>query len=210
MREFWVLYIVLYSSFFYREVVFKMFSNKEFLDQIIVVILGFSSDFIVFGVFQDKDFFFVFVDFNMFDMLVFVYLVFVNVIVLVLYLVVGSVLMLGIDFFFWSMFFSLYWDMLGGFLFEGFLDDEDDFYLNIRFIFFSSIFSFCLVFLGYSGVVGFWFIIQSELVIVLVLVSILESSFYILIFGIQGYFLGILLMFFGVQLGMFIINDFFS
>ncbi|KAF3830692.1 hypothetical protein GH733_004511 [Mirounga leonina] len=67
LREFRVLHTALHSSSSYREAVFKMLSNKESLDQIIVATPGLSSDPIALGVLQDKDLFSVFADPSMLD-----------------------------------------------------------------------------------------------------------------------------------------------
>ncbi|PNI37698.1 UBL7 isoform 4, partial [Pan troglodytes] len=128
MREFRVLHTALHSSSSYREAVFKMLSNKESLDQIIVATPGLSSDPIALGVLQDKDLFSVFADPNMLDTLVPAHPALVNAIVLVLHSVAGSAPMPGTDSSSRSMPSSSYRDMPGGFLFEGLSDDEDDFH----------------------------------------------------------------------------------
>ncbi|EQB78084.1 ubiquitin-like protein [Camelus ferus] len=82
LREFRVLHTALHSSSSYREAVFKMLSNKESLDQIIVATPGLSSDPIALGVLQDKDLFSVFADPSMLDTLVPAHPALVNAIVL--------------------------------------------------------------------------------------------------------------------------------
>uniref|UniRef100_A0A8C4L868 Ubiquitin like 7 n=1 Tax=Equus asinus asinus TaxID=83772 RepID=A0A8C4L868_EQUAS len=128
LREFRVLHTALHSSSSYREAVFKMLSNKESLDQIIVATPGLSSDPIALGVLQDKDLFSVFADPNMLDTLVPAHPALVNAIVLVLHSVAGSTPLPGADSSSRSMPSSSYRDMPGGFLFEGLSDDEDDFH----------------------------------------------------------------------------------
>nr|KAF6389354.1 ubiquitin like 7 [Myotis myotis] len=97
LREFRVLHTALHSSSSYREAVFKMLSNKESLDQIIVATPGLSSDPIALGVLQDKDLFSVFADPNMLDTLVPAHPALVNAIVLVLHSVAGSTPLPGAD-----------------------------------------------------------------------------------------------------------------
>ncbi|XP_040113177.1 ubiquitin-like protein 7 isoform X2 [Ovis aries] len=128
LREFRVLHTALHSSSSYREAVFKMLSNKESLDQIIVATPGLSSDPIALGVLQDKDLFSVFADPNMLDTLVPAHPALVNAIVLVLHSVAGSTPLPGADSSSRGMPSSAYRDMPGGFLFEGLSDDEDDFH----------------------------------------------------------------------------------
>nr|KAF6394183.1 ubiquitin like 7 [Pipistrellus kuhlii] len=128
LREFRVLHTALQSSSSYREAVFKMLSNKESLDQIIVATPGLSSDPIALGVLQDKDLFSVFADPNMLDTLVPAHPALVNAIVLVLHSVAGSTPLPGADSSSRSTPSSSYRDMPGGFLFEGLSDDEDDFH----------------------------------------------------------------------------------
>ncbi|XP_036282425.1 ubiquitin-like protein 7 [Pipistrellus kuhlii] len=132
LREFRVLHTALQSSSSYREEVFKMLSNKESLDQIIVATPGLSSDPIALGVLQDKDLFSVFADPNMLDTLVPAHPALVNAIVLVLHSVAGSTPLPGADSSSRSTPSSSYRDMPGGFLFEGLSDDEDDFHPRAR------------------------------------------------------------------------------
>uniref|UniRef100_A0A452FXU7 Ubiquitin-like protein 7 n=1 Tax=Capra hircus TaxID=9925 RepID=A0A452FXU7_CAPHI len=131
LREFRVLHTALHSSSSYREAVFKMLSNKESLDQIIVATPGLSSDPIALGVLQDKDLFSVFADPNMLDTLVPAHPALVNAIVLVLHSVAGSTPLPGADSSSRGMPSSAYRDMPGGFLFEGLSDDEDDFHPDL-------------------------------------------------------------------------------
>ncbi|XP_055219742.2 ubiquitin-like protein 7 isoform X2 [Gorilla gorilla gorilla] len=176
MREFRVLHTALHSSSSYREAVFKMLSNKESLDQIIVATPGLSSDPIALGVLQDKDLFSVFADPNMLDTLVPAHPALVNAIVLVLHSVAGSAPMPGTDSSSRSMPSSSYRDMPGGFLFEGLSDDEDDFHPNTRSTPSSSTPSSRPASLGYSGAAGPRPITQSELATALALASTPESS----------------------------------
>ncbi|XP_027377011.1 ubiquitin-like protein 7 isoform X2 [Bos indicus x Bos taurus] len=176
LREFRVLHTALHSSSSYREAVFKMLSNKESLDQIIVATPGLSSDPIALGVLQDKDLFSVFADPNMLDTLVPAHPALVNAIVLVLHSVAGSTPMPGADSSSRGMPSSAYRDMPGGFLFEGLSDDEDDFHPSARSTPSSSTPSSRPASLGYSGAAGPRPITQSELATALALASTPESS----------------------------------
>ncbi|XP_006888451.1 PREDICTED: ubiquitin-like protein 7 [Elephantulus edwardii] len=154
MREFRVLHTALHNSSSYREAVFKMLSNKESLDQIIVATPGLSSDPIALGVLQDKDLFSVFADPSMLDTLLPTHPALVNAIVLVLHSVAGSTPLAGADPSSRSMPSSSYRDMPGGFLFEGLSDDEDDFHPSARSTPSSSTPSSRPASLGYSGAAG--------------------------------------------------------
>ncbi|XP_037601455.1 ubiquitin-like protein 7 isoform X3 [Cebus imitator] len=210
MREFRVLHTALHSSSSYREAVFKMLSNKESLDQIIVATPGLSSDPIALGVLQDKDLFSVFADPNMLDTLVPAHPALVNAIVLVLHSVAGSAPMPGTDSSSRSMPSSSYRDMPGGFLFEGLSDDEDDFHPSTRSTPSSSTPSSRPASLGYSGAAGPRPITQSELATALALASTPESSSHTPTPGTQGHSSGTSPMSSGVQSGTPITNDLFS
>ncbi|XP_064238564.1 ubiquitin-like protein 7 isoform X4 [Aotus nancymaae] len=210
MREFRVLHTALHSSSSYREAVFKMLSNKESLDQIIVATPGLSSDPIALGVLQDKDLFSVFADPNMLDTLVPAHPALVNAIVLVLHSVAGSAPMPGTDSSSRSMPSSSYRDMPGGFLFEGLSDDEDDFHPSTRSTPSSSNPSSRPASLGYSGAAGPRPITQSELATALALASTPESSSHTPTPGTQGHSSGTSPMSSGVQSGTPITNDLFS
>uniref|UniRef100_A0A8C8TFR2 Ubiquitin-like protein 7 n=1 Tax=Peromyscus maniculatus bairdii TaxID=230844 RepID=A0A8C8TFR2_PERMB len=226
LREFRVLHSALQSSSSYREAVFKMLSNKESLDQIIVATPGLSSDPIALGVLQDKDLFSVFADPNMLDTLVPAHPALVNAIILVLHSVAGSTPMPGADSSSRSMPSSSYRDMPGGFLFDGLSDDEDDFHphgcgsfiLILDASFFpstrstpsSSTPSSRPASLGYSGAAGPRPITQSELATALALASTPESSSHTPTPGTQGHSSGTSPMSSGVQSGTPITNDLFS
>ncbi|XP_077601933.1 ubiquitin-like protein 7 isoform X2 [Crocuta crocuta] len=210
LREFRVLHTALHSSSSYREAVFKMLSNKESLDQIIVATPGLSSDPIALGVLQDKDLFSVFADPSMLDTLVPAHPALVNAIVLVLHSVAGSTPLPGADSSSRSMPSSSYRDMPGGFLFEGLSDDEDDFHPTSRSTPSSSTPSSRPASLGYSGAAGPRPITQSELATALALASTPESSSHTPTPGTQGHSSGTSPMSSGVQSGTPITNDLFS
>ncbi|XP_005882843.1 PREDICTED: ubiquitin-like protein 7 isoform X4 [Myotis brandtii] len=210
LREFRVLHTALHSSSSYREAVFKMLSNKESLDQIIVATPGLSSDPIALGVLQDKDLFSVFADPNMLDTLVPAHPALVNAIVLVLHSVAGSTPLPGADSSSRSTPSSSYWDMPGGFLFEGLSDDEDDFHPRARSMPSSSTPSSRPASLGYSGAAGPRPITQSELATALALASTPESSSHTPTPGTQGHSSGTSPLSSGVQSGTPITNDLFS
>uniref|UniRef100_A0A673ULA5 Ubiquitin like 7 n=1 Tax=Suricata suricatta TaxID=37032 RepID=A0A673ULA5_SURSU len=210
LREFRVLHTALHSSSSYREAVFKMLSNKESLDQIIVATPGLSSDPIALGVLQDKDLFSVFADPSMLDTLVPAHPALVNAIVLVLHSVAGSTPLPGADSSSRSMPSSSYRDMPGGFLFEGLSDDEDDFHPTSRSTPSSSTPSSRPASLGYSGAAGPRPITQSELATALALASTPESSSHTPTPGTQGHSSGTSPMSSSVQSGTPITNDLFS
>ncbi|XP_049634043.1 ubiquitin-like protein 7 isoform X1 [Suncus etruscus] len=238
LREFRVLHTALHSSSSYREAVFKMLSNKESLDQIIVATPGLSSDPIALGVLQDKDLFSVFADPNMLDTLVPAHPALVNAIILVLHSVAGSTPLPGADSSARSMPSSSYRDMPGGFLFDGLSDDEDDFHpvsglaaghvrahglpelgaahwllggqVSARSTPSSSAHSSRPASLGYSGAAGPRPITQSELATALALASTPESSSHTPTPGTQGHSSGTSPMSSSVQSGTPITNDLFS
>ncbi|XP_064778614.1 ubiquitin-like protein 7 isoform X2 [Oncorhynchus masou masou] len=173
-REFRVLQAALHSNSTYRDSVFKMLTNKESLDQIIVATPGLRSDPVALGVLQDKDLFVQFTDPNMLDVLISSHPALVNAIILVLHSVAGSMpaqSSAGSS--------SSYSDMPGGFMFEGMSDDDEDFQsgnqagpsnrtggpAGMR-----------PVSLGHSGATGPRPITQSELATALALASTPESS----------------------------------
>ncbi|KAM7155036.1 ubiquitin-like protein 7 isoform 8-T11 [Molossus nigricans] len=193
-----------------RNQVFKMLSNKESLDQIIVATPGLSSDPIALGVLQDKDLFSVFADPNMLDTLIPAHPALVNAIVLVLHSVAGSTPLPGADSSSRSTPSSSYRDMPGGFLFEGLSDDEDDFHPRARSTPSSSTPSSRPASLGYSGAAGPRPITQSELATALALASTPESSSHTPTPGTQGHSSGTSPLSSGVQSGTPITNDLFS
>uniref|UniRef100_A0A8C9Y3E1 Ubiquitin-like protein 7 n=1 Tax=Sander lucioperca TaxID=283035 RepID=A0A8C9Y3E1_SANLU len=90
-REFRVFHAALHSlNSAYRDSVYKMLTNKESLDQIIVATPGLRSDPVALGVLQDKDLFVQFTDPNMLDVLISSHPALVNAIILVLHSVAGS------------------------------------------------------------------------------------------------------------------------
>ncbi|TNM90341.1 hypothetical protein fugu_002630 [Takifugu bimaculatus] len=90
-REFRVFHAALHSlNSAYRDSVYKMLTNKESLDQIIVATPGLRSDPVGLGVLQDKDLFVQFTDPSMLDLLISSHPALVNAIVLVLHSVAGS------------------------------------------------------------------------------------------------------------------------
>uniref|UniRef100_A0A3Q3F219 Ubiquitin-like protein 7 n=1 Tax=Labrus bergylta TaxID=56723 RepID=A0A3Q3F219_9LABR len=90
-REFRVFHAALHSlNSSYRDSIYKMLTNKESLDQIIVATPGLRSDPVALGVLQDKDLFVQFTDPNMLDVLISSHPALVNAIILVLHSVAGS------------------------------------------------------------------------------------------------------------------------
>ncbi|TNN34670.1 Ubiquitin-like protein 7 [Liparis tanakae] len=91
-REFRVFHAALHSlNSAYRDSVYKMLTNKESLDQIIVATPGLRSDPVALGVLQDKDLFVQFTDPTMLDILIASHPALVNAIILVLHSVAGSI-----------------------------------------------------------------------------------------------------------------------
>ncbi|XP_007537050.1 ubiquitin-like protein 7 [Erinaceus europaeus] len=209
LREFRVLHTALHSSSSYREAVFKMLSNKESLDQIIVATPGLSSDPIALGVLRDKDLFSVFADPSMLDTLVPAHPALVNAIILVLHSVAGGTPLPGSDSS-RGLSSSSYRDLPGGFLFEGLSDDEDDFHPSARSTPSSSASGSRPASLGYSGAAGPRPITQSELATALALASTPESSSHTPTPGTQGHSSGTSPLSSGVQSGTPITNDLFS
>ncbi|XP_043120712.1 ubiquitin-like protein 7b isoform X2 [Puntigrus tetrazona] len=163
-REFRTLRAALLSSGVYRDAVFKMLSDKESLEQIMVASPGLSSDPVALGVLQDKDLFVQFTDPKLLDILIGSHPALVNAIILVLQSVSPAA--------------RSYRDTPGGFLFDGMSDDEDDFQYGSggssrpqR----ASAGSRPLTF-GHSGAAGPRPITQSELASALALASAPESS----------------------------------
>ncbi|XP_076610830.1 ubiquitin-like protein 7b [Chaetodon auriga] len=126
-REFRVFHAALHSlNSAYRDSVYKMLTNKESLDQIIVATPGLRSDPVALGVLQDKDLFVQFTDPNMLDVLISSHPALVNAIILVLHSVAGSMPTQSSASSSRNVSTSSYSDMPGGFMFEGMSDDEDD------------------------------------------------------------------------------------
>ncbi|KAG8001404.1 Ubiquitin-like protein 7 [Nibea albiflora] len=127
-REFRVFNAALHSlNSAYRDSVYKMLTNKESLDQIIVATPGLRSDPVALGVLQDKDLFVQFTDPNMLDVLISSHPALVNAIILVLHSVAGSMPNQSSASSSRNVSASSYSDMPGGFMFEGMSDDEEDF-----------------------------------------------------------------------------------
>nr|XP_057944434.1 ubiquitin-like protein 7 isoform X2 [Doryrhamphus excisus] len=127
-REFRMLHAALHSLHStYRDSVYKMLTNKESLDQIIVATPGLRSDPVALGVLQDKDLFVQFTDPNMLDTLISSHPALVNAIILVLHSVAGSMPAQSSAPSSRNVSTSSYSDMPGGFMFEGMSDDDEDF-----------------------------------------------------------------------------------
>ncbi|KAK7913455.1 hypothetical protein WMY93_013666 [Mugilogobius chulae] len=127
-REFRVFHAALHSlNSSYRDAVYKMLTNKESLDQIIVATPGLRSDPVALGVLQDKDLFVQFTDPNMLDELISSHPALVNAIILVLHSVAGSMPAQSSTSSSRNVSTSSYSDMPGGFMFEGMSDDEEEF-----------------------------------------------------------------------------------
>ncbi|XP_047219442.1 ubiquitin-like protein 7 [Girardinichthys multiradiatus] len=179
-REFRVFHAALHSlNSAYRDSVYKMLTNKESLDQIIVATPGLRSDPVALGVLQDKDLFVQFTDPNMLDVLISSHPALVNAIILVLHSVAGSMPAQSSASSSRNVSASSYSDMPGGFMFEGMSDDEEDFQsgspagpssrgglpAGMR-----------PISLGHSGATGPRPITQSELATALALASTPDSS----------------------------------
>nr|XP_043885472.1 ubiquitin-like protein 7 [Solea senegalensis] len=127
-REFRVFHAALHSlNSSYRDSVYKMLTNKESLDQIIVATPGLRSDPVALGVLQDKDLFVQFTDPSMLDVLISSHPALVNAIILVLHSVAGSMPSQSSASSSRNVSASSYSDMPGGFMFEGMSDDEEEF-----------------------------------------------------------------------------------
>ncbi|KAG7281390.1 hypothetical protein CRUP_020802 [Coryphaenoides rupestris] len=127
-REFRVFHAALHSvNTAYKDSVYKMLTNKESLDQIIVATPGLKSDAVALGVLQDKDLFVQFTDPNMLDMLISSHPALVNAIILVLHSVAGSMPTQPSSSSSRNVSASSYSDMPGGFMFDGMSDDEEEF-----------------------------------------------------------------------------------
>ncbi|KAM4596183.1 ubiquitin-like protein 7 [Fundulus diaphanus] len=179
-REFRVFHAALHSlNSAYRDSVYKMLTNKESLDQIIVATPGLRSDPVALGVLQDKDLFVQFTDPNMLDVLISSHPALVSAIILVLHSVAGSMPAQSSASSSRNVSASSYSDMPGGFMFEGMSDDEDEFQsgspagpssrgglpAGMR-----------PISLGHSGATGPRPITQSELATALALASTPDSS----------------------------------
>ncbi|XP_068594744.1 ubiquitin-like protein 7 [Brachionichthys hirsutus] len=127
-REFRVFHAALHSlNSAYRDSVYKMLTNKESLDQILVATPGLRSDPVALGVLQDKDLFVQFTDPSMLDVLISSHPALVNAIILVLHSVAGSMPSQSSASSTRNVSSSSYSDMPGGFMFEGMSDDDEDF-----------------------------------------------------------------------------------
>ncbi|XP_049339249.1 ubiquitin-like protein 7b isoform X4 [Astyanax mexicanus] len=126
-REFRLLQAAMHSNATYRDAVFKMLSNKESLEQIIVASPGLNSDPVALGVLQDKDLFVQFTDPALLDVLIPAHPALVNAVILILHSVTSSLPSQSGSSSSRSAAPSSYSDMPGGFLFEGMSDDEEDF-----------------------------------------------------------------------------------
>ncbi|XP_028257025.1 ubiquitin-like protein 7b [Parambassis ranga] len=179
-REFRVFHAALHSlNSAYRDSVYKMLTNKESLDQIIVATPGLRSDPVALGVLQDKDLFVQFTDPNMLDVLISSHPALVNAIILVLHSVAGSMPAQSSTSSSRNVSASSYSDMPGGFMFEGMSDDEEEFQSgspagpSSRGSVSSGIRP---VSLSHSGATGPRPITQSELATALALASTPDSS----------------------------------
>lgn len=179
-REFRVFHAALHSlNSTYRDSVYKMLTNKESLDQIIVATPGLRSDPIALGVLQDKDLFVQFTDPNMLDILINSHPALVNAIILVLHSVAGSMPVQSGAGSSRNVSASSYSDMPGGFMFEGMSDDEEEFQTgspagpSSRA---GASAGMRPVSLGHSGATGPRPITQSELATALALASTPDSS----------------------------------
>lgn len=175
-REFRVFHAALHSlNSSYRDAVYKMLTNKESLDQIIVATPGLKSDPVALGVLQDKDLFVQFTDPNMLDVLITSHPALVNAIILVLHSVAGSISAQSSTSSSRNVSTSSYSDMPGGFMFEGMSDDEEEFQNSPSS---SSNRSSGMrpVSLSHSGATGPRPITQSELATALALASTPDSS----------------------------------
>ncbi|CAJ1049052.1 ubiquitin-like protein 7b [Xyrichtys novacula] len=179
-REFRVFHAALHSlNSTYRDSVYKMLTNKESLDQIIVATPGLRSDPVALGVLQDKDLFVQFTDPSMLDILISSHPALVNAIILVLHSVAGSMPAQSSANSSRNVSASSYSDMPGGFMFEGMSDDEEDFQAgspagpSSRA---GGSAGMRPVSLGHSGATGPRPITQSELATALALASTPDSS----------------------------------
>uniref|UniRef100_A0A8C6V2S4 Ubiquitin-like protein 7 n=1 Tax=Neogobius melanostomus TaxID=47308 RepID=A0A8C6V2S4_9GOBI len=177
-REFRVFHAALHSlNSSYRDAVYKMLTNKESLDQIIVATPGLKSDPIALGVLQDKDLFVQFTDPNMLDVLISSHPALVNAIILVLHSVAGSLPAQSSTSSSRNVSTSSYSDMPGGFMFEGMSDDEEEFQSSPSASNRSGPSSGIRpVSLSHSGATGPRPITQSELATALALASTPDSS----------------------------------
>ncbi|XP_034042580.1 ubiquitin-like protein 7b isoform X2 [Thalassophryne amazonica] len=179
-REFRVFHTALHSlNSTYRDAVYKMLTNKESLDQIIVATPGLRSDPVALRVLQDKDLFVQFTDPTMLDVLVSNHPALVNAIILVLHSVAGSMPAQTSTSSSRNVSASSYSDMPGGFMFEGLSDDEEDFQSGSPVGPSSRAGSSAgirPVSLNHSGATGPRPITQSELATALALASTPDSS----------------------------------
>lgn len=178
-REFRLLQAAMHSNAAYRDAVFKMLSNKESLEQIIVASPGLNCDPVALGVLQDKDLFIQFTDPALLDVLIPSHPALVNAIILILHSVTSSMPSQSGASSSRNAAASSYSEMPGGFLFEGMSDDEEDFQSGSRAG--SSRRSRAPagsrpMSLGNSGAAGPRPITQSELATALALASTPENS----------------------------------
>ncbi|XP_061670568.1 ubiquitin-like protein 7 isoform X1 [Syngnathoides biaculeatus] len=185
-REFRMLHAALHSLHStYRDSVYKMLTNKESLDQIIVATPGLRSDPVALGILQDKDLFVQFTDPNLLDTLISAHPALVNAIILVLHSVAGSTPVQSAAAgssasSSRNVSASSYSDMPGGFMFEGMSDDDEDFQSQGSPTGPSSRAGASVgmrpLSLNHSGATGPRPITQSELATALALASTPESS----------------------------------
>uniref|UniRef100_A0A3B5KSQ4 Ubiquitin-like protein 7 n=1 Tax=Xiphophorus couchianus TaxID=32473 RepID=A0A3B5KSQ4_9TELE len=176
-REFRVFHAALHSlNSAYRDSVYKMLTNKESLDQIIVATPGLRSDPVGLGVLQDKDLFVQFTDPNMLDILISSHPALVNAIILVLHSVAGSMPAQSSAGSSRNVSANSYSDMPGGFMFEGMSDDEEEFHSVSPSSRAGLPAGMRPVSLGHSGATGPRPITQSELATALALASTPDSS----------------------------------
>ncbi|XP_053721484.1 ubiquitin-like protein 7 [Synchiropus splendidus] len=176
-REFRVFHAALHSlNSTYRDSVYKMLTNKESLDQIIVATPGLRSDPVALGVLQDKDLFVQFTDPNMLDTLISAHPALVNAIILVLHSVAGSMPPQSSNNSSRSVSAGSYSEMPGGFMFEGMSDDDEDFQSGSPPGPSSRVSGIRPVSLSHTGAAGPRPITQSELATALALASTPESS----------------------------------
>uniref|UniRef100_A0A3Q1H3W7 Ubiquitin-like 7b (bone marrow stromal cell-derived) n=1 Tax=Acanthochromis polyacanthus TaxID=80966 RepID=A0A3Q1H3W7_9TELE len=159
-----------------RDSVYKMLTNKESLDQIIVATPGLRSDPVALGVLQDKDLFVQFTDPNMLDVLISSHPALVNAIILVLHSVAGSMPAQSSASSSRNVSASSYSDMPGGFMFEGMSDDEEEFHPAGPSSRGGVSAGMRPVSLSHSGATGPRPITQSELATALALASTPDSS----------------------------------
>ncbi|XP_060924074.1 ubiquitin-like protein 7b [Limanda limanda] len=180
-REFRVFHAALHSlNSSYRDSVYKMLTNKESLDQIIVATPGLRSDPIALGVLQDKGLFVQFTDPAMLDILISSHPALVNAIILVLHSVAGSMSTQSSASSSRQVSSGSYNDVPEGFMFDAMSDDDDDYNSGGSPVEPSSRAGGSAgmrpVSLSHSGAAGPRPITQSELATALALASTPDSS----------------------------------